>query len=90
MPRLTAPQVKNAKPGRHADGRGLYLMVRESGSRSWVLRPQVNGKRRDLGLGSAAKLSLSKARTKAEETTLRLLCEEVTTPAPAPVPAPVN
>lgn len=83
MPRLTALQVKNAKPGRHADGRGLYLMVRESGSRSWVLRAQVNGKRQDLGLGSAAKLSLSKARAKAEETRLRLLRGEVTTTAPA-------
>jgi integrase len=84
MPRLTALQVKNAKPGRHADGRGLYLMVRESGSRSWVLRAQVDGKRQDLGLGSAAKLSLSKARTKAEETRLRLLRGEATTNAPAP------
>lgn len=88
MPRLTALQVKNAKPGRHADGRGLYLMVRDSGSRSWVLRAQVNGKRQDLGLGSAAKLSLSKARIKAEETRLRLLRGEVTT-APAPATASV-
>lgn len=55
MSGLTALEVKHAKPGRHADGRGLYLMVRESGSRSWVLRTQIAGKRQDLGLGSAAK-----------------------------------
>lgn len=65
MAGLTALQVKNAKPGRHADGRGLYLVVRDSGSRAWVLRAQVEGKRQDLGLGAADKVSLSqrKART---------------------------
>src|SRR3546814_8277351 len=52
MTGLTALQVRNAKPGRHADGRGLYLLVRPSGSRSWVLRTQVEGKRRERGLGS--------------------------------------
>lgn len=64
---LTAIGVKNAKPGRHADGGGLYLMVRPSGSRSWVLRTQVDGKRQDFGLGSAAVVSLAQARTKAAE-----------------------
>jgi integrase len=67
MPALTALKVKNAKPGRHADGHGLYLHVRESGSRSWVLRTQVDGKRQDLGLGSAAKVTLVQARTTASE-----------------------
>jgi len=38
MPGLTALQVRNAKPGRHADGRGLDLFVREGGSRAWVVR----------------------------------------------------
>src|SRR3546814_2454930 len=52
MTGLTALQVRNAKPGRYADGRGLYLLVRPSGSRSWVLRTQVDGKRRDRGLRS--------------------------------------
>nr|WP_250890004.1 site-specific integrase [Sphingobium nicotianae] len=40
-------------PGRHRDGNGLYLLVKESGTRSWLLRVQVNGQRRDLGLGPA-------------------------------------
>ncbi len=51
--------VKNAKPGRHADGKGLYLLVKpkpgkldEGGAKSWLLRVQVDGKRRDIGLGS--------------------------------------
>lgn len=64
---LTALAVKNAKPGRHADSGGLYLMVRPTGSRSWVLRAQVSGKRQDLGLGSAAVVSLAEARAKAAE-----------------------
>lgn len=53
---LTVKEVRNAKPGRHSDGKGLYLLVKPSGSRSWVLRVQscINGKvgRRDFGLGS--------------------------------------
>jgi integrase len=64
---LTAIEVKNAKLGRHADGDGLYLMVRSKGARSWVLRTQVNGKRQDFGLGSAASVTLAKARAKAAD-----------------------
>lgn len=65
MPTLTALKVKNAKPGRYADGSGLYLLVRDSGSRSWVLRTQVDGNRHDFGLGSATSLSLAQARAEA-------------------------
>lgn len=52
MPKLTALSVKSAKPGRHADGDGLYLLVKPTGARSWLLRVQVDGKRRDIGLGT--------------------------------------
>src|SRR3546814_13969333 len=83
MPGLTAPQVKHAKSGRHADGRGLYLVVRDSGSRAWVLRTQVDGKRRDLGLGSASRLSLAEARTKAADLRARLLRGEEVGAKPA-------
>lgn len=50
---LTTLAVKNAKPGRHADGGGLYLLVKETGSRSWVYRASIGGKVRDIGLGPA-------------------------------------
>lgn len=53
MGSLTATTVKNAKPGRHADGEGLYLLVKPTGARSWLLRVQFDGSRRDIGLGSA-------------------------------------
>lgn len=52
MGNLTAKSVQSAKPGRHADGEGLYLLVKPTGARSWVLRVQVHGQRRDIGLGS--------------------------------------
>ncbi len=51
--KLNAPHVRNAKAGRHADGNGLYLLVKPSGARSWLLRVQVEGQRRDIGLGTA-------------------------------------
>ncbi len=65
---LTPLAVKNAKPGRHADGGGLHLLVKESGARSWVYRFMLKGKARDVGLGAAAgpdAISLAMARDKA-------------------------
>lgn len=67
MGKLTALAVKNAKPGRHGDGAGLYLMVKPSGAKSWVLRVQRDGRRRDVGLGSTAALNLAEARQRAVE-----------------------
>jgi integrase len=84
MTGLTALQVKNAKPGRHADGRGLYLVVRDGGSRAWVLRTQVEGKRQDLGLGSIDKVSLAQARAKASEFRAKLKSGENVRSAKAP------
>ena len=61
MPKMTALFVKNAKPGRHCDGFGLYLLVKPSGSRSWLLRVQHLKRRRDIGLGPAYMISLAEA-----------------------------
>ena len=58
---LTVKQVQNAKAGRHADGNGLYLLVKPSGSKSWVLRVQHRGRRQDFGLGSVAAESIKVA-----------------------------
>ena len=65
MGKLTNVTVKNARPGRHSDGDGLHLLVSSSGAKSWVLRVQVNGRRRDIGLGSTSILSIAEAREKA-------------------------
>lgn len=67
MAKLTAIEVKNAKAGRHCDGKDLYLLVKPSGAKSWVLRIQVDGKRRDYGLGPVDIVSLQEAREKALE-----------------------
>ena len=62
---LSAAFVRSAPPGRHADGNGLYLFVQPSGTRSWIQRLLVRGRRRELGLGSLALVSLAEARDKA-------------------------
>lgn len=59
MAKLTAKTVQAAKPGRHADGGGLYLLVKPTGARSWLLRVQVDGRRRDIGLGSVETSALA-------------------------------
>jgi hypothetical protein len=67
MAKLTATGVKAAlsKPGRHSDGDGLILAVGTRGNGSWMVRVQKDGKRRDIGLGAASKVTLSEARTRA-------------------------
>lgn len=59
---LTALKVKNARPGTYGDGKGLYLRVKPSGSRSWILRVQHQGRRQDIGLGSVDDVGLAEAR----------------------------
>lgn len=56
-------------PGFHAVGgaSGLYLSVKSSYSASWIFRYSVDGKRRDMGLGSIHDLSLVEAREKTIE-----------------------
>lgn len=67
MGKLTALKSERAKPGRHGDGDGLYLVVSNTGARKWVLRIQKDGKRHDLGLGSARYVPLAEAREAAQE-----------------------
>ncbi len=59
---LSAAFVRTAPPGRHADGNGLYLFVQPSGTRSWVQRLVVRGRRRELGLGAVTLVPLAEAR----------------------------
>jgi hypothetical protein len=72
MAKLNALVVKGLdKPGRHPDGNGLYLYVAPKGSKSWVQRIVINGRRRDIGLGSYPTISLARAREKPTPTALR-------------------
>lgn len=64
--RLSAAFVRTVKePGLHGDGNGLYLKVDPSGAKRWIQRIVINGKRRDIGLGSASLVSLAEAREQA-------------------------
>ena len=62
---LSAAFVRSAPPGRHADGNGLYLFVQPTGTRSWVQRLVIRGRRREMGLGAAGLVSLAEAREQA-------------------------
>ncbi|WP_321808081.1 tyrosine-type recombinase/integrase [Burkholderia sp. BCC1993] len=57
-------------PGTHAVGHvaGLALQITPTGSRSWILRVMVGGRRREIGLGAYQSVSLKEAHEKAQET----------------------
>src|SRR5215471_16632358 len=68
--RLSARTVQTAKatPGKTkmlADGRGLYLRIGPSGSKSWVYRFSLQGRLHDMGLGPYPDTSLAEAREQA-------------------------
>ncbi|WP_236167392.1 tyrosine-type recombinase/integrase [Pseudomonas fulva] len=58
---------KISQPGRYQDKNGLYLNVTETLSKNWVYRYQINGRRRDKGLGSFPEVSVMEARKKLAE-----------------------
>ncbi len=51
----------------YADGGGLYLQVTAAGARTWIYRFTLQGRTRDMGLGSLSAVTLSEARTRALE-----------------------
>ncbi len=65
MGNLTAITAANRPEGRHHDGDGLWLYVRSTGARSWVLRVTREGKRSDIGVGSFPAITLAAARANA-------------------------
>jgi len=69
---LTSLAVRNAKPGRHADGGGLHLLVKETGARSWVYRFTLKGRSRDIGLGAAGSGGITLAAARNRASALRL------------------
>jgi hypothetical protein len=67
---LTAVEIKRInKPGRHAVGTvsGLLLFVKESGTKSWILRVMIGLKRRNMGLGPYPEVTLAMAHEKARK-----------------------
>ena len=63
---LTPAFVRNvSRAGRYCDGNGLYLDVRPTGSRGWIQRLTIRGRRTEFGLGGYPLVSLKEAREKA-------------------------
>lgn len=60
MNRLTAAQIRAGPAGKNSDG--LWLHRRRDGGGQWLLRVVVNGRRREMGLGSMRDVSLKDAR----------------------------
>ena len=54
--------MTTTKPGRYADGGGLYLVVGAGQSRKWVFRYKWRGRLVDMGMGAASVVTLAKAR----------------------------
>lgn len=68
-------QVARLKtPGLHFVGGvdGLALQIAPGGSRSWVLRARMGGKRRDMGLGGFPDVTLAQARDAAREARVKI------------------
>ena len=60
---LSAAFVSKATaPGHYHDGHGLILRVTRAGSKQWVQRLRIRGKRRELGLGGYPLVTLAMAR----------------------------
>lgn len=63
--RLKQADLADLRPGRYADGAGLYCVVNQSGSRQWFqFYNAAGGRRREMGLGSASEggITLATAR----------------------------
>ena len=63
MERMTVARVRSlSTPGRYAAGPTLYLRVAPGGTKSWVQRLAIEGRRHDLGLGGWPLVTLAEAR----------------------------
>ena len=63
--KLTGADLKRRQAGLIGDGGGLWLQItvgRNRPTRSWLQRYTFNGRRREMGLGSVAIVSLAEAR----------------------------
>lgn len=70
--KLTARGADTRKPGKHADGDGLYLIVEKTGARAWWFIFSWQGRRPEMKLGGTDVLSLAEARDAATEARRKL------------------
>lgn len=68
MGKLTVTKIRNLKePGNYGDGDGLFLRIGKSGKGYWIIRCQMNGRRRDIGIGALSVVTLAEARNEAHK-----------------------
>ncbi|KQP80636.1 integrase [Methylobacterium sp. Leaf117] len=73
--KLSALSASRARvAGMYGDGGGLWLQVSGAGAKSWIFRFTLNGRSREMGLGSFSTFTLAEAREKA--LACRKLCAE--------------
>ena len=66
--KISAKFVENVtEAGKYYDLHGLFLNVRPSGAKKWLQRYTFNGRRREIGLGSAKLVSVATARKNAHQ-----------------------
>lgn len=66
--RLNSRTVETvSKPGLHADGDGLYLVVDAKGAKRWTFLFQWEGRRKEMGLGGLRAVGLADARALAAD-----------------------
>ena len=91
--RLNFAFVKTVKhsgrngPDKYHDEHGLILRVRASGSKHWIWRGTVQGRRRELGLGAFPYVSLAEAREKALDYRRIAKAGRIPTARPEPEPS---
>jgi len=82
MGKLTDLKVRNLKPldkdKAYCDGQGLYIRVRKSGSKKWIIRRKQAGKTIITTIGEYPGISLKEARYKAAEFKLKKSVNTVT------------
>ncbi|MBE0597450.1 MAG: integrase arm-type DNA-binding domain-containing protein [Desulfuromonadales bacterium] len=75
MPKIVVPltdaQVKNAKAGssdfKLFDGKGLFLLVTQTGGKLWRFRYQFDGKDKTIALGKYPEIPLAEARKRRDQ-----------------------
>ena len=66
--KLTVKKVRAInEPGLYGDGNTLFMRVSPGGSKQWVQRLTIHGRRRDIGLGGCSWTTLAEAREAAWE-----------------------
>ncbi len=63
--KLTKTRIDKAKPGKHGDGRNLWLIVSPTGAKRWEFRYSFDGKPREMGIGPLDLVTLDEARDQA-------------------------